>query len=172
MDLLMFGRTRSAATAHLLEELSGTVRVTRDAPRATPGFFEYLTGNGRVQERRRVKEERPRIRAQHLYTLPDGHLFVVGSPDLLELVNARTALWPRYAAKVVPRDFDYCELRFALPSQRVEPEGRPSRAANARSSEASRRASSAPEDGAACPACSSLNPAGAPECEVCGEPLR
>lgn len=156
MDMLLFGRTRNVATAQLLQELSGTARVQRDAPRAQPGFFDYLMGNGRTQERRKIEEERARVRAQHLYTLSDGHLFVIGNPNVVELVKAKRALWYRYVKMLMPKEFKSSELRLVLPSTSAKG-GR----------EAHSRASEATETFLACPACSHENPADAARCAGC-----
>jgi type IV secretory pathway TraG/TraD family ATPase VirD4 len=157
MDVLLFGRTRNVATAQLLQELSGTVRVQREAPRAQLSFFDYFMGNVRTQERRRIEEERARVRAQHLYTLSDGQLFVIGNPNVIELVKAKRALWYRYVKKLMPKGFNASELRLALPSTTSE-----------KGSEAQNRASDPAPTIIACPACSHENSADAGHCTGCG----
>ena len=151
MDVLLFGRTRNVATAQLLQELSGTARVQREAPRAQLSFFDYFMGNVRTQERRRIEEERARVWAQHLYTLSDGHLFVI------ELVKAKRALWYRHVKKLMPKEFNPSELRLALPSTASE-KGR----------EAQNRASDTAPTNIACPACSHENSVDAGHCTGCG----
>lgn len=152
LDIIVFGRTKSVATGKLLEELSGTTRVVREVPRATPSFWDHLFGNARVQERRRVEDERPRIKAEHLYELPDGHVFVVGGPKLLELVKGVRAQWHRCARRVLrralPKDSGSAGIRLARPRL---PEYEQ------------------PEDaGVTCPACASSNPPGSSRCIDCG----
>lgn len=157
MDVLMFGRTRNVATGRLLEELSGTVRVRRDAPVARPSLLDHLTGSARVPERRVLEEERPRFRAQDLYTLDDGNLIVLGHRKLLEWVDARRALWFRYSRRVLPGHFDFSELRLVRPE--------PPAAHDA--DEAGEGRLSEP----ACPTCSHPNPPGVVACAGCGGAL-
>lgn len=165
LDIMVFGRTKSVATGKLLEELSGTTRVEREAPRVMPGFWEQLFGNPRIQERRKVEEVRPRIKAEHLYGLPDGHVFVLGGPGALELVKAVRAQWHRYAHRVLqralPKDPNAAIIRLALPQP---PEVDPSKG--------DPPGNNPPEDrGVECPACPRLNPPGAERCLECGAGL-
>lgn len=156
MDVLLFGRTRNVSTAQLLQELSGTVRIQRDAPRATPSFFDHLIGNVRMQERRKIEEERARVRAQHLYALPNGQLFVLGTPNLMEIVKAKRALWHRYAGRVLQRDFNASELRFMVPPSHREHE------------EGDDQGLGPDGESIVCPACSRENPIDAARCAGCG----
>lgn len=164
MDVLMFGRTRNVATGRLLEELSGTVRVRRDAPVARPSILDHLTGTAKIPERRVVEEERPRVRAQDLYTLDDGNLVVVGHRELLERVDAKRALWFEYAPQVLPEDFDLSELRL------VRPAPAPATAAAREAAERAAVGEGLPQR-AACPACAHPNPPVAAACAGCGGAL-
>lgn len=171
LDIIVFGRTKSIATGKLLEELSGTTRVVRDAPQARPGLFDSLFGDSRVQERRKVEEVRPRIKAEHLYELPDGHVFILGGPRALELVKAVRAQWHRCARRVLrrarPRGTGLTVIRRALPLPSEIPEG--TEGGTLEGGEPL-RGEQRNED-IACPACPRINPPGAGRCLDCGAGL-